>query len=125
GLNSILDPRYVVPGEYHGLWANGTNAFRTNNPDASVKIPLEGEFLEQRNRYENVLVQPSQEAQIEAMKEVIQVAADNFWVMGISRPGPGYQPYGARLENLPDVWVTGWIEGIEKIIRPEQWYIAE
>jgi peptide/nickel transport system substrate-binding protein len=125
GLNSILDPRYVVPGEYHGLWANGTHAFRTNNPDASVKIPLEGIFAEQRAAYENVLVQPSQDAQIEAMQGVIQTAADNFWVMGISRPGPGYQPYSARLANLPDEWVTGWIEGIEKMIRPEQWYLTE
>lgn len=123
GLNSILDPRYVVPGEYHGLWANGTHAFRTNNPDATVKIELEGEFAEQRARYENVLVQPSLEEQIEAMQEVIQVAADEFWVMGISRPGPGYQPYHERLGNLPEEWVTGWIEGIEKMIRPEQWYI--
>jgi peptide/nickel transport system substrate-binding protein len=124
GLNTILDPRYVVPGEYHGLWANGTNAWLTNNPDATAKIPLEGIFKEQRDRFENVLVQPSQEAQIEAMKEVIQVAADEFWVIGISRPAPGYQPYSNRLANLPEVWVTGWIEGIEKIIRPEQWYIA-
>jgi peptide/nickel transport system substrate-binding protein len=124
GLNSILDPRYVVPGEYHGLWANGTNAFLTNNPDAEVKIPLEGEFLEQYDRFQNVLVQPSQEAQIEAMKEVIQVAADNFWLMGISRPGPGYQPYSDRLANMPEAFTTGWIEGIEKIIRPEQWYLT-
>jgi peptide/nickel transport system substrate-binding protein len=123
GLNSILDPRYVVPGEYHGIWANGTHGWRTNNPDATVKIELTGEFAEQRARYENVLVQPSQEAQIEAMKEVIQVAADEFWVMGISRPGPDYQPYHERLGNLPSEWIKGWIEGIEKIIRPEQWYI--
>jgi peptide/nickel transport system substrate-binding protein len=124
GLNSILDPRYVVPGEYHGLWANGTHAWRSNNPDATVKIELTGEFAEQRARYENVLVQPSQEAQIAAMQEVIQVAADEFWVMGISRPGAGYQPYHERLANLPEVWVTGWIEGIEKMIRPEQWYLT-
>jgi peptide/nickel transport system substrate-binding protein len=124
GLNSILDPRYVVPGEYHGMWANGTNAFLTNNPDAEAKIPLEGVFKEQYDRYQNVLVQPSLDAQIAAMNEVIQVAAEEFWVMGISRPGPGYQPYSARLNNLPDVWVTGWIEGIEKIIRPEQWYLT-
>jgi peptide/nickel transport system substrate-binding protein len=123
GLNSILDPRYVVPGEYHGLWGNGFHAFRTNNPDASVKLEMEGVFAEQRARYENVLIQPSQEAQIEAMREVLQVAADEFWVIGISRPGPDYQPYSSRLGNLPEEWVKGWIEGIEKIIRPEQWYI--
>jgi peptide/nickel transport system substrate-binding protein len=125
GLNSILDPRYVVPGEYHGLWGNGFHAFRTNNPDATVKIEMTGEFAEQRTRYESVLTQPSQDAQIEAMMEVIQVAADEFWVMGISRPGPGYQPFNQRLNNLPAEWTAGWIEGIEKMIRPEQWYIAE
>lgn len=125
GLNSILDPRYLVPGEYHGLWGNGFHAWRTNNPDATVKIELTGEFAEQRARYESVLVQPSQEEQIAAMQEVIQVAADEFWVMGISRPGPDYQSYSLRLHNLPGEWIKGWIEGIEKIIRPEQWYIAE
>jgi peptide/nickel transport system substrate-binding protein len=124
GLNSILDPRYIVPGEYHGLWANGTNAWITNNPDATAKVPLEGIFQEQYDAYQNVLVQPSQELQIAAMNDVIQVAADNFWLMGISRPGPGYQPYSDRLANMPEVWVTGWIEGIEKIIRPEQWYLT-
>ena len=125
GLNSILDPRYVVPGEYHGLWANGTHAWRTSNPDASVKIPLEGEFLAQRERYENVLVQAGQDAQVEAMKEVLQVAADEFWVIGISRPGPSYQPYHNSLHNLPDEWTSGWIEGTLKMMRPEQWYFAE
>ena len=125
GLNSILDPRYVVPGEYHGLWGNGFHAFRTNNPDASVKIEMTDEFGEQRARYEAVLTQPSLEEQIEAMKEVIQVAADEFWVMGISRPGPGYQPAHERLHNLPENHIGGWIPGTLKMMRPEQWYIAE
>jgi peptide/nickel transport system substrate-binding protein len=125
GLNSILDPRYVVPGEYHGLWGNGFHAFRTNNPDATVKIEMAGVFADQRAAYENVLVQAGQDAQIAAMQGVLQTAADEFWVMGVARPGPGYQPYHQRLQNMPDEWLTGWIEGIEKMIRPEQWYLSE
>jgi peptide/nickel transport system substrate-binding protein len=78
-----------------------------------------------RAMYENVLAQPSQEAQIEAMAEVLEVAADNFYVIGISRPGPGFQPYHERLGNQPEEWIAGWIEGVQKITFPEQWYIIE
>ena len=124
GLNSILDPRYVVPGEYHGLWMNGSNAWRTGNPDG-VPIDLEGEFLEQRERYEAVLSQPTQEAQIEAMKEVLQIAADEFWVIGISRPPTSYQPIHERIQNHPESWIQGWIPGTNKMTFPEQWFIVE
>jgi peptide/nickel transport system substrate-binding protein len=124
GLTAILDPRYYVPGEYFGMFGNGWFAWRVGAAD-SVQVEMPQDMQDVRAMYENVLAQPSQEAQIEAMAEVLEVAADNFYVIGISRPGPGFQPYHERLGNQPEEWIAGWIEGVQKITFPEQWYIIE
>lgn len=125
GITAILDPRYYVPGEYFGLYGNGWFAARTGAADA-VQVEMPDEIVQLRADYETkVLTSPTQEAQIEAMKAILQAAAEQFWVIGISRPGTGYQPFHARVRNIPDEWIVGWIEGVQKIMYPEQWYLSE
>ncbi|MCA9882709.1 MAG: ABC transporter substrate-binding protein [Anaerolineae bacterium] len=124
GLTAILDPRYYVPGELMGMYGNGWFYWYTNALEATQIEPPE-DIKEIRVAYEQVGQQPSLEGQIEAMSDLLEVAADNFWVIGISRPAPGFQPYHQRLGNYPDEWVKGWVEGVEKITYPEQWYIKQ
>jgi len=123
GLTAILDPRYYVPGEYHGMWGNGWYAWRVGSQD-SVQVEMPEDILAVRKLYEEVLRQPTQEEQIAKMKEVLEIAADNFWVIGLARQAESFQPYNVRLGNQPTYeWIKGWIEGVEKINYPEQWYI--
>lgn len=124
GVTAILDPRYYVPGEYFGMFGNGWAAWRTKDSTAT-QVEMPAKIQEIRALYEKVLQQSSQEAQIAKMSEVLQMAADEFWVIGISRPAPSFQPYHKRLGNVPAEWVIGWIEGVQKIMYPEQWYISE
>lgn len=124
GLTAILDPRYYVPGELFGMFGNGWFYWYANAQEA-VRIEPPQEIKDIRTQYEQVGQQPSQEGQIAAMAELLEVAADNFWVIGISRPGPTFQPYHERLGNQPQEWIKGWIEGVEKITYPEQWYIIQ
>ena len=124
GLTALLDPRYYVPGELFGMYGNGWFYWYSNAQEA-VQIEPPQEIKDIRVQYEQVGQQPSQEGQIAAMAELLEVAADNFWVIGISRPGPTFQPYHERLGNQPQEWIKGWIEGVEKITYPEQWYIIQ
>jgi peptide/nickel transport system substrate-binding protein len=125
GVNAILDPRYFVPGEYFGIYGNGWFAWYSKSAEA-VQVEPPGWVKDYRLKYElEVLGSPSQEAQIAAMREVLEMAADEFWVIGISWPGLGYQPWSQRLGNIPESWVGGWIPGVLKIMYPEQWYIKE
>jgi peptide/nickel transport system substrate-binding protein len=124
GITPILDPRYYTPMEYFGLFGNGWFAWRTAAANA-VEVEPSEEIQSFRAEYEEVLITAGQDAQFEQMAEVLQIAADQFWVLGISRPAPGYQPYHERLGNQPDVWIAGWIEGVQKLKYPEQWYIIE
>jgi hypothetical protein len=86
---------------YRGLYGNGWFAARTGAADA-VQVEMPDEIVQLRADYEtNVLTSPTQEAQIEAMKAILQAAAEQFWVIGISRPSTGYQPFHARVRNSP------------------------
>jgi len=124
GLTALLDPRYHTPGFLFGMFGNGWWAYYVNSTEA-VQVEPPQEIQDIRNLYEEVLKQPTQEAQVEKMKEVLQISADEFWVIGIARNGPGYQPYHERLGNQPDEWIAGWIEGVQKLTLPEQWYIIQ
>jgi peptide/nickel transport system substrate-binding protein len=124
GLTGILDPRYYVPGELFGMYGNGWFAWRMKSTTQTQIEPLQ-DIKDFRAMYDKVLTQPTTDAQIAEMKKVLDAAADAFWVIGISRPAPGYQPYSDRLGNQPDEWVAGWIEGVQKITFPEQWYLKQ
>jgi peptide/nickel transport system substrate-binding protein len=124
GLTPILQPRYYVPGEYDSLFGGGWFYWWANSQEAVTVEPPQ-EMKDLRVQFEQVGQQPSQDAQVAAMAEILEIAADNFWVIGISRPGLGFQPYNSRLGNFPDEWIHGWGEGVEKITYPEQWYLKQ
>jgi hypothetical protein len=106
------------------LFGNGWYNWYRNVPN-SVQVEPPQEIQDIRALYDEVLTQPTQELQIEKMKAVLEVAQEQFWVIGLASPGPLYQPFNARMGNMADGWVKGWIEGVEKITYPEQWYINE
>jgi len=124
GLTAILDPRYFTPMSYFGMFGNGWDNWYDKRPN-SVQVEPPQSIKDIRAIYDAVGQQPTQDGQIEQMKKVLQAAADNFWVIGLSRPAPDYQPYNTRLGNMADGWIKGWNEGVEKITYPEQWYIHQ
>jgi len=93
GVTAILDPRYYVPAEFFGMYGNGWYHWRVGS-EQGVKVEMPAEYVAWRTQFETeVLGAPTQEAQIEAMKVILQMAADEFWVIGTARPGTGYQVY--------------------------------
>jgi peptide/nickel transport system substrate-binding protein len=125
GITGILDVRNYVPMTYFGLFGNGWFAWRTKARDA-VHVEPPQEVKDLYARYENEVFQAtSQEEQIAKMKELLEIAADEFWVAGLARPADGYYPFHSRLGNIPETWFDGWLEGVQKIIYPEQWYLKE
>lgn len=122
GLTAILDPRYYVPGELFGLYGVAWYYWRVKDPNSTQVEPPQN-IKDIRAAYEAIRIQPTTDGQIAEMKKLLQIAADNLWVIGISRPGLGYQPASSRLVNQPDKWTGGFIVGGEKITSPEQWYL--
>jgi peptide/nickel transport system substrate-binding protein len=121
GITAITDPRYFVPVHGQSIWGNGWNLWylEPNNP-ALVEPPQP--IQDQIALYESVLQAPTSEERIATMSQVLQTAADNFWVIGISSATDSYRPLSAKLANVPESWVNGWNPGGVAIAFPEQWY---
>ncbi len=122
GLEAILDPRWHIPGEFWGMFGLGWYNGRGDDPEA-VGIEMTPDLLAIREAWQKATEQPTTELQVAEMMKVLDMSADRFWTIGISRPGMGYQPTSSRLGNFPDGLVAGWLPGVHKIARPEQWII--
>ncbi len=128
GLTAMLDPRNYVPFEQYGHYGNGWTLWRlkelgTTNIEGEVEPPQW--VLDARQQYNDAISKPTQEEQIAAMKEVIAFATEQFYAIGGYQGGTGVQPYNVRIGNFADSWYVGWIEGVFKILYPEQWYIKQ
>lgn len=123
GITAITDPRYFVPIHGQGIYANGWAIWwlEPNNP-AAVEPPQD--IKDHIAKYQAVLQAPTNEERIALMSEVLQFAADQFWVIGVSSATDSYRPLSAQLRNVPESWVSGWNMGGPAIAYPEQWYFA-
>ena len=121
GLTAITDPRYFVPFHGQSIWGNGWQLWYLQT-DNAAKVEPPADIQAQVDLYKQVLQAPSSEERVEMMKQVLQTAADNFWVIGISSASDSYRPLSARLANVPESWVNGWNPGGTAIAFPEQWY---
>ncbi len=121
GITSITDPRYFVPRHGQSIWGNGWQLWYLQ-PTNEYKVEPPQLIQDQVDLYKQVLQAPTSEQRIELMGQVLQTAADEFWVIGISSASDSYRPLSARLGNVPATWVNGWNPGGVAIAVPEQWY---
>jgi peptide/nickel transport system substrate-binding protein len=121
GITAITDPRYFVPMHGQSIWGNGWQLWYLQ-PNNEHKVEPPQYIQDQVALYKQVLQAPTSEERIELEKQVLQNAADNFWVIGISSASDSYRPLSARLGNVPETWVNGWNPGGVAIAAPEQWY---
>jgi peptide/nickel transport system substrate-binding protein len=124
GITAITDPRYFVPIHGQGIWGNAW-AIWWLEPDNEYGVEPSQEIKDHIEKYQQVLQAPTSEERIALMQEVLQYAADQFWVIGISSASDSYRPLSTQLRNVPESWVSGWNMGGPAIAHPEQWYFAE
>jgi peptide/nickel transport system substrate-binding protein len=123
GITAITDPRYYVPFHGQSIWGNGWQLWYLQ-PDNEAKVEPPQAIKDHVDLYKKVLQAPTSEERISLEKQVLQEAADNFWVIGISSATDSYRPLSAKLANVPESWVNGWNPGGTAIAFPEQWYFS-
>lgn len=89
GIAAMLDPRYFVPYSSNSIYAPGWSLYYSSpeNPDA---IEPPEEIKEQQQRYRDLLATGDPEKQQAIMAEILEAAADQFLVFGVSLPPDGY-----------------------------------
>ena len=100
--DALLDPRWFFCGStggaiYAPLWNNWyIGAGEREEPPEPMK--------RQMDIYRNKLMTAvSEQAQFDAMREIVQIAKQEFWIMGMSLPGNGYGIVRDDFHNVPKV----------------------
>jgi peptide/nickel transport system substrate-binding protein len=126
GMSAIIDPRWHIPGEFWGMFGLGWYLdISATGDDRQYAVPMDDKLKGYRQAWEKATQATTTADQIAAMKTVLDNSAEEFWTIGISRPGMSYQPNSKRLQGLPDGALDGWLPGTHKLMRPEQWFINE
>ena len=99
GLGIELDPRWYFPFNFESsfadLWSDWytTDGAEGEEPPAAARRQME--------LYDQVQAEPDAERRAELMREMLAIARDEFWVIGISLPDVAYGITSRRLYNVP------------------------
>nr|WP_272209627.1 ABC transporter substrate-binding protein [Marinicella sp. W31]MDC2875444.1 ABC transporter substrate-binding protein [Marinicella sp. W31] len=89
GVAAMLDPRYFVPFNSNALYAQGW-ALHFTAPDNDAAIEPPADVKAQQDLYKKLLATGDQAKQQEIMLEILNNAAEQFLVFGVSLPPDGY-----------------------------------
>lgn len=99
GLNILLDPRDYLPtnagsSNYAIPWAEWYLGLGGEEPPAIIK--------QQLALYDQIQAEPDGNRQIELMNEILEIAADEFYTIGISLTTPGFGVVRNNFRNVPE-----------------------
>ncbi|NOZ27672.1 MAG: ABC transporter substrate-binding protein [Chloroflexi bacterium] len=106
GLDVILEPRWYFPysaeSNYAELWQFWYNKDpRGEEPPEPTKKQME--------LYDQLKATGDPDKQADLMKQILEIAADQFYVIGISLPPKGYGIVKNNFHNVPKVMPGSWL----------------
>jgi peptide/nickel transport system substrate-binding protein len=108
GLDVILEPRWYFPFSRESLWAEAWQYWYSEPNNELAEEPVEA-AKRQMELYDQLKSTGDLEQQSALMEEIIQIAADEFWVIGTVLPGPGYGIVKNDFHNVPDSFPNSWL----------------
>ncbi|MEM7537779.1 MAG: ABC transporter substrate-binding protein [Chloroflexota bacterium] len=121
GFGTLLDPRNFLPMHGHSrygiLWY-----YYWQNPENEAAEEPPAAVMEQFDLYRTVLATADPATQTELMQQIMEIAADQFYMIGISKPSPSYAVANKDLRNIMDGMPGAWQYPTPGPADPEQWF---
>ena len=121
GIAAMLDPRYFVPFSPNSIYAPGWSLYFTE-PDAEDAIEPPAEIKAQQDLYKKLLSTGDPAQQKALMAEILENAADQFLVFGVSLPPDGYGVVKNNMVNTMDTMPNSFGWPTPGPARPEQFF---
>ena len=122
GMEVFLDPRYYFPFNYESDFAVGWAYWYEGRPDG-IEPPEAAQ--RQMALFDEIRVTGDPDRQAELMRELLQIAQEEFWVMGISLPPNQLGITAAGMRNTPDAFPGSSIYPDPAPTNPAQYFFAE
>lgn len=123
GVAAMLDPRYYVPTDSNAMYAPAWQLWYLDPKNANAEEPPP-ETKAQLALYDKLKTLSDPAAQREVMKQILQGAADIFYVFGISQPPDGYGVVKNNIKNVTRVMPNSFGWPTPAPTMPEQFYKA-
>jgi peptide/nickel transport system substrate-binding protein len=121
GLAAMLDPRYFVPTDPNAVYAPGWQLWYRDRKNPSAIEPPEL-TKQQMALYDQLRATADAAGQAVIMKQILQMAADAFYVFGVSQPPDGYGVVKNRLRNVTKVMLGSFGWPTPAPTMPEQFF---
>ncbi len=122
GLDVVLGTRNYVPGDfaaYFGvpwsIWKQDPTNSLAEEPPPDIQEPID--------LYNQLKSTGDQNEQDALMAEILDIAAEQFYVIGIVLPGEGYGIVKNNFHNVPTVMPGAWTYPSPAPTNPEQYFI--
>lgn len=106
--DAVLDPRYYFPFSTESAYALPWAA-EFNTPGEGMAQTPPPAVAKQHELYNQFRQEPSAERRTELFKEILQIAADEFWVIGVALPATEYGVARNDMGNIPQNQPYSWV----------------
>ena len=122
GRSVMLDPRYYLPFSHETDYAVAWARWYDDPAHPDAQEPPE-KTRRQLALYDRLQATPDPARQTALMREILDLAADAFYVIGIARPEPGFGIQTNRFHNVPAVIPQAWVYPDPAPTNPSQYFI--
>jgi len=123
GIAAMLDARYFVPFNGNCLYAPGWSLYYSE-PENEQAIEPPAEIKAQQDLYRDLLGTADPEQQNAKMAQLLENAADQFLVFGVSLPPDGYGVVKNDMVNITKTMPNSFGWPTPAPTRPEQFFKA-
>ncbi len=122
GLDAILDPRYYFPFSHESVFAIAWARWYEDPAHSGAQQPPET-ARRQMALYDALKATPDPVRQTALMRQILDLAADAFYVIGIARPAQGFGIVKNNFHNVPAVMPQSWVYPDPAPTNPAQYFI--
>ncbi|MFD1717588.1 ABC transporter substrate-binding protein [Georgenia deserti] len=124
GLGPTLDPFYYMPYNFNTRYAMPWYRWYINPDSEQAEEPPEP-ARRQLELYGELLRTPDQQGQIDLMAQITDIAAEQFYCMGVALREREYGVAATRVRNIPSSTVNGWLYAGMMPANPQQYFVTE
>ena len=117
----MLDPRWFFPYSNESIYGIGWQHW-FNNPEDQRAVEPPAETKRQMDLYQQLKATPDPKAQADLFKQIIQIAQEQFYSVGISTLPDGYGIVKNDFHNVPDSMPNAFLYNNPGPTRPEQYF---
>ena len=125
GYSTLLDPRNWAAMHGHSRWGYAWNRWYNFGPDDDfAEVPPES-VQQALAIYDTIQATPDAAEQTRLMMEILDIAADDFYSMGIATPAPPYGVANKNMRNIMDNMPFAWQYPTPGPADTHQWWLDE